>query len=133
MYLREFDKDVQKKYLDLAYTLLVADGNEISRIEQKAIEAYQFELSVDTLQAKKIDYEQIANELLYLSISEKRKLFFELLALALVDKEYSSGEQKLIKYLSEKWNISSDEICEMKSVIEQQMNLYERINHLLYA
>ena len=130
MFISGLSIEKQKAFLNLAYTMILADGR-IDDYEQKMFDSYALEVNVDLKEAHKVDFEKELFIFDDSSTSEKKKVFFELYAIALVDKEYPVEESKLVDIMKARFNISDNLMKEMKDGLYAMSSAYEHLQKIL--
>lgn len=126
MFLSDFTLEEQKIYLNLAYTLLWADGNY--RDEEKEIFCkYQTEVLADITKAQKVDFKSEIDKLRSINSIKKREIFIELLALAMADREYASEEKKLLDIAETGLSISKQDVKRLTDAINSLIVSVEEI------
>ncbi|MBR0288016.1 MAG: hypothetical protein IJQ82_03455, partial [Selenomonadaceae bacterium] len=97
MFIAGLTKEQQENFLNLAYTMVYADGRLDER-EQLLFAGYSVEVdpSIDMAQVHTVDFTKTLATFDDCTISEKQKIFFELYAIALVDESYPEEEKTLV-------------------------------------
>ena len=130
MFISGLSIEKQKAFLNLAYTMVRADG-KIDEYEQKLFNGYALEVTVDLNEAHTVDFEKELSIFDDSSPTEKKKVFFEIYAIALVDKEYPVEESKLVDIMKARFNISDDLMKEMKDGLYAMSSAYEHLQKIL--
>ncbi len=102
----------RENFLELTYLVANCDKNFHSE-EKKLIEFYKKESSMPdyTISNRKLD--DILDDLNDSSFVSKTSILLEILSLVLADLEYDGEEQKIIKRIREKWQISDNQFIEI--------------------
>ena len=132
MFIAGFSKELQEKFLNLAYTMVYADGRLDER-EQLLFAGYSVEVdpSIDMAQVHTVDFAQELAAFDECTPTDKQRIFFELYAIALVDESFPESEQILVKLAKEHFNISDDKMASMKSAFENFCDAYKRLNRVV--
>lgn len=109
MFLREFSKEQQKIYLNLAYALLWSDG-EYKDEEKKLFSQYENEVSVDVTDIEKADFSIEIDKLKDITFVQKKKIFMELFLVASIDCEYAPEEKALLKIAKDKFSLTDKDV-----------------------
>ena len=128
MFLSKLPREKQEVFLNLAYTMVYADGR-LDAAEKKLFDAYKLETDIDLSNAHKVDF---AKELAIFddsSVEEKNGVFLELYAIALIDKAYPEEEKALVDIMQKRFDITDTKIQEMrdglKALADAYTNLYK--------
>ncbi|MBR7025489.1 MAG: hypothetical protein IKI08_05720 [Selenomonadaceae bacterium] len=129
MFIAGFNKTQQEKFLNLAYTMVYADGRLDER-EQQIFAGYSVEVdpSIDMAQVHAVDF---ATELAAFddcTTVDKQKIFFELYAIALIDEDYPDAEKVLVEQAKERFNISDDKVAAMNSALKNFIDAYKNLH-----
>lgn len=129
MFIAGFSKELQTTFLNLAYTMVYADGRLDER-EQLLLARYSVEIdpSIDMAQICKVDFAEGLAEFDVCSTSDKQKIFFELYAIALIDESYPDEEKNLVDMAKERFNISDNKTTAMKAAFEHFIDAYKKLN-----
>lgn len=130
MFIAGFDKSKQEVFLNLAYTMVYADGR-LDEKEQQLFSSYQIETEVDMSQVHKVDFEQELAVFDDCTIQEKQRIFFELYAIALIDEVYADEEKALVEIVKKRFNIPDDKMAEMKEALIAFINAYNNLNKVV--
>lgn len=128
MFIAGFSKELQEKFLNLAYTMVYADGRLDER-EQLLFAGYSVEVdpSIDMAQVHAVDFAQELTAFDECTPSDKQRVFFELYAIALVDESFPESEQALVDLAKEHFKISDDKMASMKSSFEHFIDAYKKL------
>lgn len=131
MFLNDFSKEGQTVFLNLAYTLMQVDGKLESK-EKEVFQAYKTEMGNGMLiEAKVVDYNDELAKLGSISDSVKRKIYFELLALAKADSEYAESEKSLMNIVQERFSLSDQIVNQMDGLLDKISDVYRELAHVL--
>ena len=128
MFIAGFSKELQEKFLNLAYTMVYADGRLDER-EQLLFAGYSVEVdpSIDMAQVHAVDFAQELASFDECTPADKQRIFFELYAIALVDESFPESEQSLVKLAKVHFNISDDKMASMKAAFENFIDAYKKL------
>ena len=130
MFIAGFDKQKQAMFLNLAYTMIYADG-KLDEKEQMLFNSYQIEVNVDMSSVHKVDFEEglaVFDECLK---EEKQRIFFELYAIALIDDVYADEEKVLVDIVKNRFNISEDKMNQMRNALLTFINAYNNLQSVV--
>ena len=132
MFIAGFSKELQEKFLNLAYTMVYADGRLDER-EQLLFAGYSVEVdpSIDMAQVHSVDFAQELAAFDECTLADKQKIFFELYAIALVDESFPESEQNLVNLAKEHFNISDDKMTSMKAAFENFIDAYKKLSKVI--
>lgn len=132
MFLQHLPKELITPFLDLVYTMVLADGR-IAEEELAVLELYAQEMRVDKLpECKTVDYEQALDAFGQLDTIVKREVFFELLGMAHSDMDVSPEEKSLIDIAARKLGIDGDMRDDLSSVLIDITSAYKRLGKILH-
>ena len=106
MFISKLDPIRQTAFLNLAYTMIYADGR-LDAAEKKLFYSYMGEVDVDLSKAQIVDFKEELAIFNDCNVEEKLGVFFELYALALADKIYAKEEKELVEIAKEWQNVDS--------------------------
>ena len=113
MFLSKLTREKQEAFLNLAYTMIYADGR-FDAAEKKLFDSYKAEIDADFSMAHNVDF---ATELAAFddsSVTEKTGVFFELYAIALIDESYPDEEKVLVDIMQKRFGITDEKMQEMR-------------------
>lgn len=133
MFLAGLSKEKQEAFLNLAHTMVYADGR-LDENEKKIFDSYKSELvDVDFSKAHDVDF---AKELaIFDNSSQKEKfaIFFELYAIALIDESFPEEEKKLVDIMQKCLNVSDAKMQEMKDGLKAITVAYNNLTKIIEA
>ena len=131
MFLNELPKNLIKPYLDIAYTLIAADGN-FSDEEMATLQMYKTEFNLDNLpELSFVDVSSALTVFEYLTNSEKKKIYFELFSLSYVDSNCSAEERELLNVVLKEFHISESEAKELERITIKLLFDYEQLGIII--
>ena len=130
MFIAGFDRAKQEVFLNLAYTMVYADGR-LDEKEQQLFASYQIETDLDMSKVHKVDFEQELAVFDDCTMQEKQKIFFELYAIALIDEVYADEERKLVEIVKKRFNIPDDKMNDMKEALTTFINAYNKLSQVV--
>ena len=130
MFLSKMSVEQQEMFLNLAYTMVYADG-KLADEEKKWFDFYKVELSADVTKAKKIDFAEGVKFFENCEQKIKNAIFFEIFAIALVDNVYADEERELVEMMKEKFGITNEKMLEMRESLRQLTLVYENIRKVI--
>ena len=128
MFIAGFNKTQQEKFLNLAYTMVYADGKLDDR-EQLLFDGYRVEVdpSIDMSKVHAVDFAAELANFDECTTVDKQKIFFELYAIALIDESYPESEKILIAQAKEHFNISDDKFAAMRAAFKNFIDAYKNL------
>ncbi len=132
MFIINLDKEKQKAFLNLAYTMIYAD-NVLAKEEKRIFHAYAAEIDIDLLEAHKVDFDKELAIFDSCSTEEKLGVFFELYAIALSDKVYAEEEKALITIVQKRFGITNAKVKEMHDGLQKAEALREEFRKIVYG
>ena len=123
--LKKLEKEFKECFLDIAQMLMISDGD--SHITEKELmTAFKKEMGVEYYEPKTQSNDYIISTLSPASISDKKKIIFELAALAMIDNVYSDKEREILDNLAEALDIPASFIQESFNIIDGLKDLYKK-------
>lgn len=132
MYLSMLSTEKKELFLDLALTIVYADG-DYSNEEKVVLESYCQEMNIDferdkpTLPLNKL-LDKIAK---ITNIQEKKIIVFESIGLSMADNDFDGNERKIIHLMSLYFCLDEDFLSNCETIIGEYMLLQNRINNLI--
>ena len=126
MFLSKLTREKQEAFLNLAYTMVYADGR-LDATEKKLFDTYKLEINADLSKAHKVDF---AKELAVFddsSVEEKTGIFFELYAIALIDESYPEEEKILVDLMQKRFGITDAKMQEMREGLKALTDAYANL------
>lgn len=129
MFIAGFSKTQQEKFLNLAYTMVYADGRLDER-EQQIFASYGVEVdpSIDMTQVHAVDFAAELATFDECTAVDKQKIFFELYAIALIDEDYPDSEKVLVEQVKARFKISDDKVAQMNSALKNFIAAYKNLH-----
>ena len=127
MFLSELTREKQEAFLNLAYTMIYADGR-LDAAEKKLFDTYKLEIGdADLDKAHKVDFAEGLAAFDDSSVKEKTGIFFELYAIALIDKSYPEEERVLVDIMQKRFGISNAKMQEMRDGLKALTEAYANL------
>lgn len=131
MYLALLKQNEKENFLKLAVALSSADGN-FGEEEHFMISQYCDEMGIDNHIPNDIEKELVVNEIANDSSEQNKKIIiFELLGLAMSDKNFAEAEETLILSLAKKLSLNADYVANCKEMITRYLELQNQINNYI--
>ena len=129
MFIAGFSKEHQEKFLNLAYTMVYADGRLDER-EQQIFAGYGVEVdpSIDMTKVHAVDFAAELANFDECTPVDKQKIFFELYAIALIDESYPDSEKILVELVQKRFNISDEKVAQMNSALKKFVDAYKNLH-----
>ena len=132
MFISNLDTEKQKAFLNLAYTMIYADGR-LDPSEKKLFYSYMPEVDVDLSESHKVDFKEELAVFANCKVEEKLGVFYELYALALVDKVYAKEEKILIDIAQEYFGITEEKMREMRDGLQKLISIQDELRKIVYS
>lgn len=131
MYLALLKQNEKENFLKLAVALSSVDGNFCEE-EHFMISQYCDEMGIDNHIPNDIEKDFIINNIANDSSEQNKKIIiFELLGLAMSDKNFAEAEETLIISLAEKLDLNADYVASCKEMITKYLELQTQINNYI--
>lgn len=126
MFLSQLTKEKQDVFLNLAYTMIYADGR-LDAAEKKLFDTYKLEIDADLSKAHKVDFAEGLAAFDDSSVEEKTGIFFELYAIALIDESYPEAERVLVDIMQKRFGITDAKMQEMRDGLKALTDAYANL------
>lgn len=131
MYLALLKQNEKENFLKLAVALSSADGN-FGEEEHFMISQYCDEMGIENHIPTDIDKNLVVNDIANNSSEQNKKIIiFELLGLAMCDKNFTKAEENLIISLAQKLNLNAEYVASCKEMITRYLELQNQINNYI--
>lgn len=130
MFLSQLTKEKQEAFLNLAYTMIYADGR-LDAAEKKLFDTYKLEIDADLSKAHKVDFAEGLAAFDDSSIEEKTGIFFELYAIALIDESYPKEESVLVDIMQKRFGITNAKMQEMRDGLKALTDAYANLTKIV--
>lgn len=117
-------------FIEIAYKLIHQDGT-VSNEEEMIFDLYLSELELYDYEPKDIPMETLLKELCSMEALVQRKVFFELMALALVDTNYTEEEEQFLGLIGDAMGIGFNARKRYKELVEEISRVYKDIDTLI--
>ena len=133
MFVAELTPEKQEVFLNLAYTMVYADGR-LDEKEDKLFKSYAIEVSEEMLsKAHNVDFEKELVKLDDCTRTEKLGIFFELYAIALIDESYPEEEKILVDIMKKHFDVNDDKINEMREGLKAFVDALRNLEKIVSA
>ncbi|MBQ4404439.1 MAG: hypothetical protein II857_08520 [Selenomonadaceae bacterium] len=126
MFLANLPVEKQEAFLNLAYTMVYADGR-LDAAEKKLFDSYKLEIDVDFSKAHAVDFAEELAAFDDSSVTEKTGVFFELYAIALIDEAYPDEEKVLVDIMQKRFGITDAKMQEMRDGLKTLTDAYKKL------
>ncbi len=127
MFLSKLTREKQAAFLNLAYTMVYADGR-LDAAEKKLFDSYKLEIEdADLSKAHAVDFAQGLAAFDDSSVTEKTSVFFELYAIALIDKAYPDEEKVLVDIMQKRFGITDEKMHQMRDGLKALTDAYANL------
>lgn len=118
MFVKNLDKEKQAAFLNLAYTMIYADGRLDDR-EQQLFDSYSLEIDADFSKAHVVDFEKELLKFDNCTQAQKLGIFYEIYAIALIDESYPEQEKVLIDIMQKYFGVTEEKMQEMRKGLQK--------------
>ena len=127
MFLANLSDKKREAFLNLAYTMVYADGR-LDAAEQKLFDTYKLEIEdADLSKAHTVDFNEELAVFDDSSVEEKTGIFFELYAIALIDEAYPEEERVLVDIMQKRFGITNAKMKEMRDGLKALTDAYANL------
>lgn len=127
MFLSKLTREKQDAFLNLAYTMVYADGR-LDAAEKKLFDTYKLEIEdADLSKAHAVDFAEGLAAFDDSSVVEKTGVFFELYAIALIDEAYPEEERVLVDTMQKRFGITDAKMQEMREGLKALTDAYANL------
>lgn len=131
MYLREFTKEEQGAFLKLAYTMIIAD-KKLAKEEFEIFQAYSVEIGeAITMGESQINVLDELKILQNMPKDKKRKMYFELLAVATVDGIFTIEEKDVMGLVQKEFALTNMETQELAASLEEVKKAHKKLEAII--
>ena len=130
MFLANLSHEKQEAFLNLAYTMVYADGR-LDAAEKKLFDTYKLEIDADFSKAHAVDFAEGLAAFDDSSATEKTGVFFELYAIALIDESYPDEEKVLVELMQKRFGITEAKMQEMRDGLKQLTDAYKNLARIV--
>lgn len=131
MFLNELPEEKRNTFLNMAYTLISADG-VFTDVEMQTLQLYTIEFNIEQLpELSTIDYDKALAEFADLPLSMRKKVYFELYSLAFADSNCSNEEKVLLNKAATHWEIPIRDVEELESITRKLLFDYEQLGYVI--
>lgn len=127
MFLSKLTREKQDAFMNLAYTMVYADGR-LDAAEKKLFDTYKLEIEdADLSKAHAVDFAEGLAAFDDSSVVEKTGVFFELYAIALIDEAYPEEERVLVDTMQKRFGITDAKMQEMREGLKALTDAYANL------
>lgn len=127
MFLANLSDKKQEAFLNLAYTMVYADGR-LDAAEKRLFDTYKLEIKdADLSKAHTVDFNEELAAFDDSSVEEKNGVFFELYAIALIDEAYPEEERALVEIMKKRFGITYAKMQEMRDGLKALTDAYANL------
>ena len=113
-----------------SYTMVYADGR-LDKAEKKLFESYNLELDADLSKVHKVDFNEELSTFDNCDQKTKVSVFFDLYAIALIDKEYPEEEKILVDIMQKRLEITDAKMQEMRDGVATLVAAYDTLRKIV--
>ena len=130
MYLRSLTKVEQHSFINLVAVLIMADKT-IAKEEMQIFNEYLNEIGEVLPFNENVDFDAELQTLKSMPTFKKKRVYFELLAVAKGDSDYAEVEKELMRKVQVAFEISKQEAVEIEKYLDRLTNFYKELNKVL--
>lgn len=132
MFIGNLSREKQENFLNLAYTMIYADGR-LDEMEKWAFDSFKSEIAdgIDISKAHIVDFEKALHDFDDCTKSEKIGVFYEIYALALIDESYPESEKVLVDMMKDRFGITEDKMQEMRDGLDAFTIAYRNLKRVV--
>ena len=131
MYLALLKQNEKENFLKLAVVLSSVDGN-FGKEEHFMISQYCDEMGIENHIPTDIEKDLVINDIANDTTEQNKKIIiFELIGLAMSDKNFDEAEESLIISLADKLDLNADYVASCKAMITKYLELQNQINNYI--
>ena len=130
MYLAQLTREEQHAFMNLVSVLIMAD-QDIAKEELQIFNEYQKEIGEFIPFNEKADFDVELNKIQDMSVFKKKRVYFELLAVAKGDNVFVEAEKALMKKIQNAFGITDTEAIEIEKYLDQLTDLYKKLSVVL--
>ncbi len=130
MYLRSLTKVEQHSFINLVAVLIMADKT-IAKEEMQIFNEYLNEIGEVLPFNENVDFDAELQTLKSMPTFKKKRVYFELLAVAKGDNDYAEVEKELMRKVQVAFEISKQEAVEIEKYLDRLTNFYKELNKVL--
>lgn len=131
MFLCDLPRELVKSYLDLANTLIHADG-VVEESESSILQLYATELNLDRLPNLDIvDFANALSSFAGLTQKVKKEVYFELFSLSYMDSSCSDEERALLDKARQAFGISTQDAEMIENITIKLLFDYEQLGTVI--
>lgn len=133
MYLNRLSGEQKELFLDLCIHMSKVDG-VFAEEEKHYIQDYCVEMKLDTVRySTEKSLEDVISKIIETSTATDLKIiFFEIMGLALSDREFKTTEQELINNLVKLFNLSIEFKEKVLEQLKKIIDIYASLNQLIF-
>ncbi len=133
MYLNGLSGEQKELFLDLCIHMSKVDG-VFAEEEKHYIQDYCVEMKLGTVRySTEKSLEEVISKIIEISTATDLKIiFFEIMGLALSDREFKTSEQELINSLVKRFNLSIEFKEKVLEQLKKIIDIYASLNQLIF-
>jgi len=129
MFLNAINKEYRESVLDLALLIAHSD-NDYCEAEKDVIAAYRKEMEI-SYEPRLRELNDILNSLTTMTISDKKKILFEMVCLVIADSNFSDEEEAILKKTARSFGIEESFISASIEIYDDLNMLYQKASKLV--
>ena len=130
MFLAQLTKEEQHSFMNLVSVLIMAD-QDIAKEEMQIFNEYQKEIGEFIPFNEKSDFDAELGKIKDMPVFKKKRVYFELLAVAKGDNIFVEEEKALMRKVQNIFGITDSEAGEIEKYLYKLTNLYKELDVIL--
>ncbi len=130
MFLAQLTKEEQHSFMNLVSVLIMAD-QDIAKEEMQIFNEYQKEIGEFIPFNEKSDFDAELGKIKDMPVFKKKRVYFELLAVAKGDNIFVEEEKALMRKVQNIFGITDSEAGEIENYLDKLTNLYKELDVIL--
>ena len=130
MFLAQLTKEEQHSFMNLVSVLIMAD-QDIAKEEMQIFNEYQKEIGEFIPFNEKSDFDAELGKIKDMPVFKKKRVYFELLAVANGDNIFVEEEKALMRKVQNIFGITDSEAGEIENYLDKLTNLYKELDVIL--
>ncbi len=132
MYLKDLMQGEKFAFYAVIKKLVFIDGT-FSDEEQALVNGFLEEMQLEESQIREIGFEDAVDMISYSSPSTRRKVFIELVGVALCDEVFDVSERDFLNNISRKFGISEEEKGRIIQTVRELLSIYRKMAEIVDA
>ena len=132
MYLKDLMQGEQFAFYSIVMKMVYVDG-AFSGEEQDLVKGFLDEMGLEKAQIRDIPFEDAVDMFSYSSPAARRKVFVELVGVALCDEVFHVNEQALLDNIANRFGITENEKNAIVQTVRDLLGIYKKLQDFVYG